>query len=80
LQLIFDRTQKLSVEDIYLPDLGATMTNVQIQLMPTNRVDYNQNEVELFFDEGQIMIEMHDLSVAGHGLIRDPETGFIEIL
>lgn len=39
-----------------------------------------ENEVEVFFEEGQIMIEMHDISVGGHGLIRDPENGNIDII
>lgn len=35
---------------------------------------------ETFFDEGQIVFEAHDLEFQGQGMIRDPETGAIEVL
>ena len=34
----------------------------------------------MFFEEGNIILEMHDLLLAGHGMIRDPDMGHMEII
>ena len=55
------------------------MTNVHIRIMPPS-ANYDDLELELFFDEGLITLEMHDLVIAGNGMIKDPETQFIEVI
>ena len=48
------------------------MSNVNIRIMP--EIDnYESLELELFFDEGLITLEMHDLFIVGTGMITDPE-------
>lgn len=47
--------------------------------MPSNP-DLSQNEVEVFFDEGQIMLEMHNLQINGHGMLKEPENGLMELI
>lgn len=37
-------------------------------------------EVEVFFEDDKIILEMHDLELVGHGMVRDPEMGHLEIL
>ncbi|CDW83288.1 UNKNOWN [Stylonychia lemnae] len=77
LRNIFEQSQDFQVKDIYLKDLGTKMTSVQVQVFPKD-YNYASSEVEVFFDEGQILLEMHDLYVGGSGLIVDPENGNIE--
>eukprot|EP00347_Sterkiella_histriomuscorum_P009557 403340748 len=77
LKIIFDQASKLSVEDAYLSDIQSSMKDISIKLTPSNP-DLKQNEVEVFFDEGQIMLEMHNLQINGHGMLKEPEFGFLE--
>jgi hypothetical protein len=55
------------------------MTNVNLRIMPSSK-NYDDVELELFFDDGVITLEMHDLYIAGSGMITDPETKYLEIL
>jgi hypothetical protein len=55
------------------------MTNVHLRIMPSSK-NYDDVELELFFDDGIITLEMHDLYIAGNGMITDPETKYLEIL
>jgi hypothetical protein len=34
--------------------------------------DWNKIKVELFFDDGMIVLEMHELEFSGQGMIEDP--------
>ena len=53
--------------NIPLKDVGATMTNVHLKIMPPS-ADYKDLELELFFDENEVIVlEMHDLIIAGTG-------------
>jgi hypothetical protein len=36
--------------------------------------DWKKIEVELFFDDGMIVLEMHDLEFSGTAIIEDPES------
>jgi hypothetical protein len=67
------------MHDIFLEELSTTMTNVGIHLRPTSS-NYANLDLELYFEEGNIIIEMHDLEVVGSGLIKDPDNGNIEVI
>jgi hypothetical protein len=42
--------------------------------------NYDDMEVEVLFDDGQITLEMHDLFIAGNGMLTDPETKYLEVM
>lgn len=46
------------------------MTNFNLRISPFE----TSNELEVFFDEGQIMLEMHDIVIEGSAQVRDPDT------
>lgn len=68
------------MNDIQLQDIGTTMTNVHLKIMPPT-ADYKDLELELFFDDNEVIVlEMHDLIITGAGMVTDPENGNLEII
>ena len=82
LAIIFDKSKSFDLNDIYLEDLKTTMTNVEVKVKPlaneANPTPYEDSEVEVFFNEGTISIEMHDLNIFGNTSVKDPDTGILE--
>ena len=74
LRMIFERTERLQMKDIYLQDLGTAMTNVKMSIQPRIK-QWEALQMELLFDEDQIIMEMHDLEFSGQGFIQDPDSG-----
>jgi hypothetical protein len=37
-------------------------------------------ELEVFFDDDVITLEMHEVFIDGSGMINDPETGHLEVI
>ena len=40
----------------------------------------NEENLEVFFDQGLITLELRELELVGHGMMRDPETSNLEII
>lgn len=71
----------MDLADAQLPGLGATMTNFHLKLTPfVDATIGGDAELEVFFDDRQVTLEMHDVFVDGSGMVKDPETGFLELL
>jgi hypothetical protein len=51
LKMIFERTERLQMKDIYLQDLGTQMTNVKMSIQPRIK-NWDALQLELFLDEG----------------------------
>ena len=73
LEMIFKKSEDLQIKDIRLPDLDTQMTNVSLSVQPRVK-SWDNLQLEVFFDEGQIIMEMHDLEFAGNGTIIDPQS------
>jgi hypothetical protein len=54
-----------------LHGINAQLDKLEIKIKPT---DDKEIQTELFFDEGQIVMELEGLEFSGTGLITDPET------
>lgn len=53
------------------------MTNISIKVQPRNE-NWEDLQLELFFDEGQLVLEGHELEFAGSGMVVDPQTKAVE--
>lgn len=62
------------MKDVYLQDIGTKMTNVKMGIQPRIK-KWEALQLEVFLDEGQIIMEMHDLEFSGKGMIEDPDSG-----
>lgn len=61
------------MKDVELSDIYTKMTNIFLKIQP-NHKDWDNLKLEMMVDEGQILLEMHDLEFSGNGLIEDPKT------
>ena len=73
LRLVLERAQKSQLKDVHLQDIHSHMTQVDIQIQPRNG-DWQSLQLEMFFDDGQIVLAGHDLEFTGTGMIEDPGT------
>ena len=64
--------------NVYLDDVDATIDDISLQIMPQGGWDGIQSD--LFFDQGQIVMEINGLEYQGRGSITDPNTGIQETL
>ena len=75
LQHIQNKVQK----DVFLTEINANIDNLSLQIRPLAGLSsWNSVETDLFFDQGQIVMEMNGLEYYGSGKITDPETGVQE--
>jgi len=74
LRIIFRHTERMQVKDIYLQDIESQMFNVRFSIRPIGS-DFQNLELDLFFDEDTMLFEMHDLEFKGDAIIQDPATG-----
>ena len=77
LKIILDHAEKSQNKDVSLYDLNTVMTNISIKVQPRNE-NWEDLQLELFFDEGQLVLEGHELEFAGSGLVVDPTTQAVE--
>jgi hypothetical protein len=74
LRLLFSRTDKMQPKDQFLDDIKAKMTDIQLNIRPSNNGDWKDHPLEMLVDEGQMIFEIHDLEFAGTGNVLDPKT------
>ena len=77
LKLIFERTERLQVADVDLPSLNTRMTEIKMAIEPREKTWWDL-ELELFMEDQQIVLEMHDLELSGNATIHDPDSGATE--
>jgi len=63
-----------------LPDINATIDDLSMVIKPTGEGEWNNVQTELFFDQGQVVMEVNGLSYVGRGRITDPTTGSQETI
>lgn len=59
------------ISELPLASLGADVKQLHMRIMPQDGKYWDDIESELFFDQGQIVMEINNLSYAGHGEITD---------
>lgn len=77
LKLILDRAEMQQEKDVYMDEIKSKLTNIEIKIQPRG-ADWESLQLELFFDEGQLILEGHDLEFTGSGSIEDPTTKAVE--
>jgi hypothetical protein len=70
-RLILDRAARYTQKDTLYIDNKQTEILMQIQPRGGNWADL---QLEIFYDEGQIILEGHELEFIGEGTIKDPQT------
>ncbi|CDW76437.1 UNKNOWN [Stylonychia lemnae] len=73
MKLIFEQAETFQIKDVYLDDIQARMTNINLKIQPQNK-NWENLKLEMMIDEGQILFEMHELEFSGNGIITDPKT------
>lgn len=49
------------------------MNNINLKIQPSHK-NWKDLNLEMMVDEGQILLEMHDLEFSGNSMIEDPKT------
>ena len=65
-------------KDVYLTEINANINSLELKIQPVAGGDWGTLDSDLFFDQGQIVMELNNLEFAGAGLITDPQTGLEE--
>ena len=70
---------------MFLTEINANIENLDIKISPQGKFDNNKNDekwndlkTELFFDNGQIVMEIDGLVFSGTGNIFDVKSGLSE--
>lgn len=62
-------------KNVYLTDINANIDNLALEMKPIDNGKWREVKSDLFFDQGQIVVEMQELEYRGEGLITDPQSG-----
>jgi len=72
-------------KDVFLTEINANIDNLSLQIKPVSEGGAEKSkgmwdsvDTDLFFDQGQIVMELNGLEYIGSGKITDPETGVQE--
>lgn len=65
-------------QDVFLTEVNANINSLELKIQPVAGGDWGTLDSDLFFDGGQIVMELNNLEFAGKGLITDPQTGLEE--
>jgi len=63
-----------------LTDIDLAIDNLALRIQPKDNdggrsPKWHEIKTDLFFDQGQIVMELNDLQYVGSGMITDPESG-----
>jgi hypothetical protein len=71
-------------KDVFLTEINANIDNLSLKIQPVNqgkggkKAKWDDVKTDLFFDQGQIVMEISGLEYQGTGKITDPQTGVQE--
>jgi len=61
-----------------LAEINANIDAFSMRIVPKEGDNWDSVQSDLFFDQGEIVMELNGLMFVGAGLITDPETGVQE--
>lgn len=61
-------------KDVFLTEINANVDQLDMRIKPRQGQEWDDIHSDLFFDQGQLVLEVGDLEFSGTGLITDPET------
>ena len=62
-------------KNVFLTEINANIDDLSLKIQPEGGGDWDKMTSDLFFDNGQIVMELNGLEFAGSGHITDPSTG-----
>jgi hypothetical protein len=77
LDVVLAHAESQEDKDVFLTDIDATINNLDLRVKPKNG-DWNKIESDLFFDQGQIVMEIAGLEFSGLGSISDRRSGRVD--
>ena len=74
--VVLNHIQSKVEKNVFLTQINANIDNLSLQIRPQDNNAWDkQLDTELFFDQGQIVMEIAGLEYHGVGRITDPQTG-----
>merc|ERR1711998_288986 len=67
-----------STKNTYLTEVNANLDEFTTKILPKQSASWESVKSDLFFDQGEIVMELENLEFVGNGMITDPETGIQE--
>lgn len=67
-------------KNVYLTEINANIDNLALEMAPIDNGQWHEVKSDLFFDQGQIVVEMQELEYRGEGQISDPQSGKKEVI
>ena len=61
-------------KNVFLTEINANIDQLDLRVKPKEGQAWDNINSDLFFDQGQVVMEVNDLEFSGSGLITDPET------
>lgn len=61
-------------KDVFLTEINANIDQLDMRVKPKQGQAWDDIHSDLFFDQGQVVLEVNDLEFSGSGLLTDPET------
>jgi hypothetical protein len=76
MKTVLQKVEKSQIKDADLPEISARLKNIEMHIQPTQGI-WSDIIVESFLDEGQMMLEFHNMEFKGSGKIQD-DNGAVE--
>lgn len=61
-----------------MTEVNANLDEFSVSILPKHSGEWDNVKSDLFFDQGEIVMELENLEFVGNGLITDPESGIQE--
>jgi hypothetical protein len=72
--VVLEHIQNKVDKHVFLSEIDASLDNLSLEIKPFSG-EWDSLNTELFFDQGQIVMEINGLEFVGSGTITDPNTG-----
>jgi hypothetical protein len=73
--VVLNHIQSKVEKNVFLTQINANIDNLSLEIRPRDNGGWQKLDTELFFDQGQIVMEIGGLEYHGVGRITDPQTG-----
>ena len=77
-EVVLGHVETNQEKNAFLTEINANIENLSFRIQPVKGWNDQKLETELFFDDGQIVMEINGLAYVGQGRILDPESGQVE--
>jgi hypothetical protein len=71
---VLNKFEEEHEKNVILTEVNAKVDELDMKIVPPGH-KWDEVASDLFFDKGQLVLEINNLEFKGHGKISDPETG-----